>query len=187
MNKDLQKLNKLLDEKEAKKKERVIKAEADLKLNQEKLSTLRANLEKAENGEEFKTILSDIRDYEAVVEYDKKLIRDAESPNMSADEYKNVTATLRKSYDDIQSDKVSVIDADIAKLLEDLSAYNKDIEELNRSAARVNLCFRTAQPLSFTAQTITSKSKNSIVMKNVIDMYFRLKALQIGGNDFGVK
>lgn len=189
MTKDLQKVTKLLDEKEAKRAERVAKAQADLKLNQDKLATLRDGLEKAESGEQFKTILSDIRDYEAVVEYDKKLVRDAESSILSEDEYKSVAATLRKNYEDIQSDKVSVIDADIAKLLEDLSAYHVEIEDLNMIANRVNSYHKNSQsqPLSFNAGMITNKSKNSIVAKNIFDMYQRLKALQFAGQDFGVK
>lgn len=187
MTKDLQKLIKLLDEKETKRADRVSKAEADLKLNQDKLSTLRANLEKAESGEQFKTILSDIRDYEAVVEYDKKLVRDAESSILSEDEYKSVAATLRKSCEDIQSDSISVIDADIAKLMADLYAYTRDIEELNKLATRVNSYCKNSQPLMFNPGMITTKSKNSTVAKNIFDVYFRLRALQIAGQDFGVK
>lgn len=186
MTKDLQKVNKLLDEKEAKRKDRVSKAETDLKLNQDKLSTLRASLEKAESGEQFKTILSDIRDYEAVVEYDKKLVRDAESSILSEDEYKSVAATLRKNYEDIQTDKMSIIDADIAKLLEDMSAYHVEIEDLNSVAARVN-SYHKSNPITFNPGMITAKSKRSTVAKNFFDVYYRLKALQINGQNFGVK
>ena len=131
MNKEIKRVSGILDEKKAHRDEVIAKARADLKATNEKLSVLRKELDKAEDSEQFKTILHDVKDNEAVLEFCEKRLHEAESESLSDTEYKEIIYEVSTAYKAIKEEHMKSINGAIDKLLKLLDVYDNEVSELN--------------------------------------------------------
>ena len=130
MNKEVQKAITTLNEKEAKSREAIEKAAAEVKATNDKLSELRAALEKARDRDEFIKLSGEIRDNEAALEFCKKKEKEARANALSAEEYASIKATAKDAFEKAAAEHRKAITAEIDKLEKLFAAYDEDTETL---------------------------------------------------------
>lgn len=132
MSKESQKLVKILDEKEAKQKARIEKAKIELIETQNELAKKRAQLDNAENKDEFTEIYSEVQKLEAVEKFCQSRLNDTGNNAVLSDqEAKDIRKTVRELYDKVMSDQKPVIMSKIDDLMKTIQTATDDITELN--------------------------------------------------------
>lgn len=131
MNKEIKRVSEVLAERKAERDEVIAKARADLKATSDTLTSLRASLENADGAEQYKTILHDIKDNEAVLEFCEKRLHEAENTALSDAEYSDVINEVRTAFKAIKDEHAKVINSAIDKLLKLLEVYDNEVSELN--------------------------------------------------------
>ena len=132
MSKETQKLVKTLDEKEAKQKARVEKAKVELIETQNTLAKKRAQLDNAENKDEFTEIYSEVQKLEAVEKFCQSRLNDTGREAVLTDQEANdIRKTVRELYDKVLSDQKPVINSKIDDLMKTIQTATDDITELN--------------------------------------------------------
>ena len=178
MNKEIKKVTALLDERENKKKTSLAKAEAELKECGEKLTALNSAIEKADNAEDYKRLLQEIRDYEAVMKFCEKRITEIKSSTLSPEEYSKLKSTVKDSFDSLQNEQASIIFAEIDKLNKLLSDYDSEVDELNQVLSRACKVSGASSPLILNSQTIVNKNGDpQSYYRTYIDTYYKVKTL----------
>lgn len=140
MNKEVQKAITTLNEKEAKSREAIEKAAAEVKATNDKLSELRAALDKASDRDEFIKLSGEIRDNEAALKFCQKKEKEARACALSAEEYESIKATAKDAFEKAAAEHRKVIKAEIDKLEKLFTAYDEDAEtirDLLNNAARL--------------------------------------------------
>lgn len=144
MNKEIKKAAAVLEEKEKTRAAAIAKAEQELKETSATLTALNARLNAAQDAAEYKTLLAEIRDNEAVLSFCEKKAKEAKAQALTPAEYGEIKSTIKKSFEAIQAEQGKAINAAIENLEKVLSAYDADVTELNK------MLFRAAQLMSTT-------------------------------------
>jgi len=171
MNKEIKKAAAILAEKEYKRAQVLAKLESDYKSTGEKLASLQAKLNAAADAEEYKNLLSEIRDNEAVLQFCKKKIAETSAQGLTDAEYHAITAEAGAAFDAIKKAQGAAINAQIEKLNELLTAFDADTAEINAlllKAAQLKGC----SPLIYNAQTISTITSEN---KHYIEAFYRVK------------
>ena len=140
MNKELQKAIATLNEKEAKSREAIEKAAAEVKATNDKLSELKSALDKASGRDEFIKISAEIRDNEAALKFCQKKEKEARAGALSAEEYASIKATAKEAFEKACAEHRKAIKAEIDKLEKLFTAYDEDAETIRNllaNAARI--------------------------------------------------
>lgn len=145
MNKEIKKAGAILTEKETKRAAAISKARAELAEAREKLSAINSQIEKADGAEKFKELLSEKRDFEAVVTFCEKKLSEAEEA-LTSQEYNAIVRDVKAAFDTIQETEGKQILAEVEKLEELLQAYDNDITELNGILKRAAVLKRENTP-----------------------------------------
>ena len=172
MSKEIKKAAAILAEKEKAQAAALAKLETDYKTTGEKLASLQADLDKATDAEEYKRLLSDIRDNEAVIQFCNKKINELKAQGILTDaEYKAIEAEALAAFAAIKKAQSKAINEEINKLNDLLTAFDADTAEINA------LLLRAAQlkgrnPLIMNAQTITENTPEN---RHYIEAFYRVK------------
>lgn len=140
MNKEVQKAIATLNEKEAKSREAIEKAAAEVKATNDKLSELKSALDKASGRDEFIKLSGEIRDNEAALKFCQKKEKEARANALSAEEYASIKATAKDAFEKAAAEHRKAIKAEIDKLEKLFTAYDEDAEtirDLLNNAARL--------------------------------------------------
>ena len=97
MNKDVKKALAVVEEKETKNRESISRCSAELEANRNKLVELKAQLKGADNADQYKDLLREIRDTEAVIEFLEARLKEY-SAGLTPDE-RNKLVKLMNDYD----------------------------------------------------------------------------------------
>lgn len=130
MSKEVQKAITTINEKEAKIREVIEKAAAEVKATNDKLSELRAALDKASGRDEFIKISGEIRDNEAALKFCQKKEKEARAGALSAEEYASIKATAKDAFEKAAAEHRKAIAAEIDKLEKLIAAYDEDADTL---------------------------------------------------------
>ena len=140
MNKEVQKAIATLNEKEAKSREAIEKAAAEVKATNDKLRELKSALDKASGRDEFVKISGEIRDNEAALKFCQKKEKEARAGVLSAEEYESIKATAKDAFEKAAAEHRKAIKAEIDKLEKLFAAYDEDAETIHNlmnNAARL--------------------------------------------------
>lgn len=169
MNKELKKAAAILEEKQAKNREKLEKAEAELKETREKLEAVTATMNAAESAEEYKAHLKEKNELEAVLEFCEKKVKEAKASGLTKAEYNALHAEANRAFSAIKKDKYTEIKAEAEKLVKLLTAYDEDVKELNSIVARAAaICGAT--PTIYNSYDIAGDSE---LLKQFITSFYR--------------
>lgn len=173
--KEITKVNALLDQKEKTKAETVAKLEKELQDSHSKLAALKEQLSKSDSAEQYKSLLQEIRDYEAVIEFcEHKLIK-AKTETLTGEEYTTLKGSVTSAFEAIKKEQGAAINAEIDKLVSMLEAYDKDVTELNALSVRINsLGSKNNAVTTLNAQTISETKPD---YRYFIEAYYRYKTV----------
>ena len=173
MNKETKKAVAMINEKESQNREMLSKIEVEITNTEAKLTALRADLEKAENGEQYKDILKEIRDYEDVLKFCEKKKSTAAANTLSETEYRAILAEIKKARDAAKADMKKTFIADVEKLTATLGQWDSINNELNGVAQRAANLTAGNNPVLMNAQTIADGDE---ILLGYITTFYRLKA-----------
>lgn len=177
MNKEIKKAAALLQEKETKRAESLAKIDAEIKSTRETIEIISGKLENAEDAEQFKRLLSDKRDNEAALEFFEQKRAEASTATLTADEYKAIKATCKKSFEDMRAATETEIKAEIEKINKLIIAFNDNTDELNEVSRKAANLTGNNMPLLFDCKTLSGDFQ----IKEFLYAYFRMKAAQARG------
>jgi len=172
MNKEIKKTVALLDEKEKKNAETILKADREITKAREKLAALNSDLEKADNADTYKTLLQDIRDYEAVIKFLEKQRSEAESAILNREEYAQIVSTVNAAFASVKSEQGEMIKAEIDKLTVLFDTFDNDVSELNRLLKRAAKLANNTTPTFLNAQNAPITSADN---RFYIEAYYKAK------------
>jgi len=183
MNKEIKKAAALLTDKENKKAQLLAKLETDYKAEGAKLAKLQERLNAAADAEEYKNLLSDIRDSEAVLQFCKKKIAETSAQGLTDAEYHAIANEAKAAFDAIKKTQGAEINAQIEKLNELLTAFDADTAEINAlllKAAQLKGC----SPVIYNAQTIAANTPDN---RHYIEAFYRVKSARQMLKNQGIK
>lgn len=154
MNKDVKKAMSMIDEKEEKRREKLVKAEAEAASTREQLEKLKEAMTTAESSEQYKEILKEKRDLEAVLEFCEKRIKEANSETITPAEYKAVMMETQKAFNTLKEEKRAAIREEISKLLKLFYSFDTEVTELNKVIQKAAHLHRT-NPIFLDYNTIS--------------------------------
>lgn len=175
MSKEIKKAAAMLAEKENAKAQRLAKLENDRKTTGEKLASLQAALEKAADAEEYKSLLSDIRDNEAVMQFCNKKIGETQAEGLTDAEYFSIEAEARAAFEAIKKAQGKAINEEINKLNDLLTAFDADTAEINALLSRAAQ-LKGRNPIIVNAQTI---AENAPENRHYIEAFYRVKSARM--------
>ena len=176
MNKEVKKAAAILEEKEHQNRELLEKAETELNATREKLSALRANLDGAENAQQYKEILQQVRDEEAILEFCKKRAAEARAKTLSEEDFRSLTQKANEAFDKLKTEQRAAILAETEKLWNLLTAYDADVAELNSVIVRAAQLHKDDRPATYTAQTIGTGDPR---LQAIVSAFYKTKAAAI--------
>lgn len=174
MKKTLEEVKTIIIEREQKRRETLAVIDAELTATKNKVNELRASLQNSRTAEEYKTIIHDIRDNEAVIVFFEGKRKEAEKTALTKEEYSHITKEVKEAFEAVKADRTKVIYSSIDKLVKELAAYFKDVDELNGillDAATVN--GRT--PLILNGNTLADFTKINDPYHFFIDAYNKMR------------
>lgn len=151
MNKEIKKAQAILNEKDSTRKEAIAKAEAEKAEVKEKLAVITNALQNAKGAEEYKKMLAEKRDYEAVLEFCDKRIAQAGAVTLSPEDYKSITDTIKAAHDVSKNEHLAAILDECKKLNKLFAAFEADTKELNEIAKQAAI-LRGTNPLILSTQ-----------------------------------
>ena len=172
MNKEIKKTVALLDEKEKKYAETVAKADREITKAREKLAALNSQLEKADSAEAYKTLLQDIRDYEAVIKFLEKQKADIETATITREEYAQIVSVVNSAFNSVKTEKGELIKAEIDKLTVLFDDYDADVAELNKVLKRASILANNNTPVVLNAQNAPITTPDN---RFYIEAYYKAK------------
>ena len=172
MNKELKKAAALLEEKEKARAAIIAKAEKELKETQKVLNDLNTKLANAESAEEYKKLLAEIRDNEAVKAFCVSRLETAKAAALKHDEYLAIRAELTNAFNSIQAEQGAILGAEIAKLQTAFNNYDSQVQELNALLSKAGKLANHASITPFNPQSI---NYDDIEIKYFIDALYRTK------------
>lgn len=172
MNKEIKKTVALLDEKEKKYAETVAKADREITKAREKLAVLKSALEKADSADTYKTLLQDIRDYEAVITFLEKQKADIEAAAITREEYAQIVNVVNSAFNAVKTEHGELIKAEIEKLTSLLDVYDADVAELNKVLNRACTLAKDAAPTYLNAKNAPLTTSDN---RFYIEAYYKAK------------
>ena len=183
MNKEIKKAAALLAEKEYKRAQALTKLENDYAITGANLARLQEKLNAAADAEEYKGLLSEIRDNEAVLQFCKKKITETKAQGLTDAEYHAITAEAGAAFDAIKKAQGAAINAQIEKLNELLTAFDADTAELNALLAKAAQ-LKGCSPVIYNAQTIAANTPEN---RHYIEAFYRVKSARQMLKNQGIK
>lgn len=173
MGKKNEKTTTLLQAKEAERAAAIAKAEKELNDTCAKYEAAKMQLEAANDAEEYKRLLQEVRDLEAVKAFCEKKANEARAVSLSADDYKEIVKNARESFEAIKAEQGAAILKEIEKLNNMLAEFDNDVTGINFTLLQAaNLAGRS--PITLNAQEIvTDNGVASVYMQS----FYRLKGL----------
>ena len=172
MNKEVKKAADLMSKKEAEKAAAIAKIDKELNATRARLEDLKAKLSAGETAEEYKKMLADIRDNEAVIAFFEQKRKEAEAQGLTPAEYMSITREVKAAAAKIQAEQRNALLAEIEKLTSLLTAYDEDITELNAilvKAAQLHKC----NPMTVNAQEIAPANSE---MNYYVQAFYKARA-----------
>ena len=127
----------------------------------------------AESAEQYKELLKERRDLEAVLEFCDKRIKEIQKERLSPEAYKAATMEIQKAFTSLKEENRAAIRSELDKLLELFRSYDDEVTELNKINTRLaNLNHGNAPVCE--PQTIAEEDRE---LKQFLDVFYRLKAL----------
>lgn len=171
MNKDVKKLMGKIEEKEGRRREKLSKAEAEASATRDKLEQLEAAMTAAESAEQYKELLKEKRDLEAVLEFCEKRIKEAKGENITPEEYKAAMMETQKAFTALKEDKRAAIREEATKLMNLYYSYDTEVAELNKINQKIATLHRV-NPNVFNAGTISGEDEE---LREFTNAFYRLK------------
>lgn len=156
MNKDVKKALALFDEKTAKNRELISKTENELKATKDKLVSLRADLNNADDPDQYRAILREIGDNESVVTFLENRIRKASESVLTIDEHRAFESSVNGAFRALKADYYKTMVAEIDKLVSIVNDYNAEVTELNEALAKVATMRPNTSPTILVSRTIVN-------------------------------
>ena len=171
MNKDVKKAVAMVEEKEGRRREKLAKAEAEAADTREKLKTLEEAMTTAESAEQYKDLLKEKRDLEAVLEFCDKRIKEAKGETITPEEYKAVMMETQKAFKAVREEKRAAIREELNKLLKLYYSYDEEVGELNK----VNQKIANLHRVTPTFLDINSINGDDTEMREFTSAFYRVK------------
>lgn len=130
MNKDVKKALAVVEEKETKNRESISRCGAELEANRNKLVELKAQLKGADNADQYKGLLREIRDTEAVIEFLEARLKEY-SAGLTPDERNKLVTEIKKAFAGARAEYFKTIAPEIDKLVKLMNDYDQEVAELN--------------------------------------------------------
>lgn len=172
MNKDVKKAMSLIEEKEGRRREKLKKAEEETAETREKLHNIEVAMTSAENAEQYKELLKEKRDLEAVLEFCEKRVKEAKNDAITPEEYKAVIMETQKAFKALQDEKREAFREEIDRILKMFYSYDADVSELNKVTARLGILHRVAVPQVFNGATIAGDDED---MRPFVEAFYKVK------------
>ena len=156
MTKETKKAAELLIKKENEKAAAIAKAEKEITETKARLENLKAQLSKGETAEEYKRILSEIRDNEAVIMFFEKKKAEAEQQTLTPAEYMSITREVKAAAEKLRAEYAASISAEVEKLTNLLTAYDTEITEFNKVLDKAAKLHKVSNPMILSMQTLAA-------------------------------
>lgn len=180
--KEIKKAESMLKEKEAEKAKRISQADKEIKSVEEKLTSLRAKLEKAETAEAFAATCHEITDAEAALKFFNKKKADVQSDAiLTAEEYSAIKKEIQSAYDKFTAESAESIRAELDKAIMQLNVFESTIGELNHVLAKA-AAIRGESPSVLSSKVVLANKDPLDVHKAMIDGYFRMIGAKMSYN-----
>ena len=137
MNKNVKKAVAMIEEKEGRRREKLAKAEAEAAETREKLEKLQEAMTAAESAEQYKELLKEKRDLEAVLEFCEKRIKEAKGETLTPEEYKAAMMETQKAFKALQEEKRAAIREAANNLISLYYSYDTEAGELNKVLQKI--------------------------------------------------
>lgn len=191
MNKEVQKAIATLNEKEAKSREAIEKAAAEVKATNDKLSELKSALDKASGRDEFIKLSGEIRDNEAALEFCKKKEKEARAGALSAEEYASIKATAKDAFEKAAAEHRKAITAEIDKLAKLITAYDEDADTLRnllqKAATLANTNDESGIVNAPLFDVLKSSKEGNMLYPNVMHAFMQYKTANIMMQNAAIK
>lgn len=171
MNKNVKKAVAMIDEKEGRRREKLAKAEAEAAETRAKLEKLQEAMTAAESAEQYKELLKEKRDLEAVLEFCEKRIKEAKGEYLTPEEYKAAMMETQKAFAALKEEKRAAIREAANNLLSLYYSYDTEAMELNKVIQKIAALHRT------TPQTleVNSISGDDTELREFTIAFYRIK------------
>lgn len=160
MNKEVKKAQAMLTEKNRIFEEQLAKAEAEKAETAAKLADVTKALENAKGAEEYKKLVAEKRDYEAVLEFCNKNINNIKKASLSQEDYQAISGTVKAAYEAAKKEQLAAILEESKKLTKLFEAFEADVSELNEIAKQAAV-LRGTTPTVILTQSEYSKDTNT--------------------------
>ena len=176
MNKDVKKAMSLLEEKEGRRREKLKKAEEETAETREKLHNIEVAMTSAENAEQYKELLKEKRDLEAVLEFCEKRVKEAKNDAITPEEYKAVIMETQKAFKALQDEKRAAIREEVEKLMKLFNVYDGEVAELNKVTSKLGTLHRVDNPVIFNARAIAGDDED---LRAFVEAFYRVRNMAI--------
>lgn len=156
MNKEVKKAIAVFDEKTAKNREMINKNETELNATKEKLVALRADLNNADDPDQYRAILREIGDNESVVTFLENRIGKLRESVLTIEEHRAFEAGVNNAFRSLKADYYKTMVAEIDKLVSIVNEYNAEVNELNKALAKVASMRPNTSPTILASRTIVN-------------------------------
>lgn len=187
MFKDVKKVSAILAEKEKDQRAEIEKAEKDLADTLNQLAELKASLEKASTPEEYKTVLHDIRDTEAVQAFCENRVTIAMESVLSNEEYNEIVSEVGATFSDVLDYYSKLIFPEVDKLIKIMDDYEKDVAELNTVLSDAGRLKDVAPALLQTRKIIPDPTQGFNKRRFFIEAYYSMLTSKYMIDKIGVK
>lgn len=178
MSKETKKAGALLTEKENARAAIIAKATKELEDANAKLTAIEKEIETAQDAEIFKKLIAERRDLEAVKEFCTKKVNEAKSAALTPDEYKAITADVRKSFATLRAETEKALIEEVNKITALLTSMDADVTELNKVLLKAGELTNRTEPEMLNARLIGG---GDFITRQYIDIFYRVKYAQAKG------
>lgn len=158
MNKEVKKAMASLDEKSTKNRDLISKTESELNATKEKLASLKSDLNNADGPDQYRAIIREINENEAVISFLENRIRKLNESVLTIDEYRSFELSVNGAFRDLKTDYYKSMVSEIDKLVSIVNAYNAEVDELNKALAKVATMRKNTIPSTLVSRTIVNGS-----------------------------
>lgn len=176
MSNRIKKATAILEEKRTTQPKLLAKAEKELKECEEKLSGLKSALEVADNAEDYKKLLQEVRDYEAVKAFCEKKLNEINNSSLTNEEFKFIISEVNKAFASLKKEKLEVINAEIEKLSKLIAEYDSEVDEYNALLKEAYKLHKSSNAIFCNPQSIASGETET---GKYIETYYRVKTARM--------
>ncbi len=175
MNTKIKKAITLIEDRENRSREAVALAEGELTTTKDKLLALRAELNRAESADQYKELLREIHDTEAVLEFCEKRLQTTKNESLTAEEYKNIVLDVKRSYTEIKADHLKSIAIEVEKLFGLIEDYSSEVSALNYVLTRAGSLRSERSPQLLDEKLSIENNDPFDPSRQVVEVFYRLK------------